>query len=123
VITHLLIVLTPKPSHGHAGELVRACHDGLLNSLIRQLPGYLSLNVLLSSKTPNQNESEVLLIVFFQSLELAVGATESPMGQCIFRLLLDRMSSRTKQIGLFSCPVKNESAGNEACSPNAVFFD
>jgi hypothetical protein len=52
----------------------------------------------------NQAEPEILVIIFFASLEAAMDATGSPMGVFPFDLL-ERMSKRTRNLGLFSFPV------------------
>jgi hypothetical protein len=80
-------------------HLVSSCREGgLLNALIRQLHGCLNVSVLVS----NRAESEILVII--TSLEAAIEATGSPMGMFIFDLL-ERMSKRCRNLGLFSFPV------------------
>jgi hypothetical protein len=80
-------------------HLVSTCREGgLLNALIRQLHGCLNVSVLVS----NRAESEILVII--TSLEAAIEATGSPMGMFIFDLL-ERMSKRCRNLGLFSFPV------------------
>ena len=99
MITYSLHVLSPNPSQ--MAHLVSTCREGgLINALIRQLPGCLNVSVLVS----NQAESEILVIIFFTSLEAAIDATGSPMGMFLFDLL-ERMSKRSRNLGLFSFPV------------------
>ena len=99
MITYSLHVLSPNPSH--MSNLVSTCREGgLINALIRQLPGCLNMSVLVS----NQVESEILVIIFFTSLEAAIDATGSPMGMFLFNML-ERISKRSRNLGLFSFPV------------------
>jgi len=110
VFTYSLLVLSAEPSQTR--HLVSTCREGgLVNSLIRQLPGCLNLSVLVS----NQTESEVLVIVFFISLEAAVKATTSPMGLFLFGLL-ERMSKLSRNLGLYTFPVVTEPAQGERSS-------
>ena len=80
------------------GNLISTCREGgLLNSFICQLPGLLNVSVLVSS----QAEFEILIIMFFTSLEAAIGATSSPMGVFLYGLL-ERVSKRSRNLGLFT---------------------
>ena len=103
MITYSLLVLSTT-KRSDTRNLISTCREGgLFHSLIRQLPGCLNLSVLVS----NQAESEILLIIFFTSLEAAVDATGSPMGAFLFPLL-ERMSKRSRNLGLFTFPDTTE---------------
>jgi hypothetical protein len=87
---------------------------GLFKSLISQLPGFLNLSVLISI----QAESEVLIIIFFASLETAIDATGSPMGAFLFALL-ERMSKQSRNLGLFTFPDITQPSADDDC-PNSL---
>ena len=108
MITYSLHVLSPNPFQ--MAHLVSTCRQGgLINALIRQLPGCLNVSVLVS----NQAESEILVIIFFTSLEAAIDATGSPMGMFLFDLL-ERMSKRSRNLGLFSFPALTGEDANDS---------
>jgi hypothetical protein len=104
VITYSLLVLSPKPSQSH--DLLATCREGgLVNSLVRQLPGCMNISVLIS----NHPESEILVIAFFDSIESAIDGTSSPMGVFLFGLL-ERMAKRSRNLGLFTFPITSQTA-------------
>jgi hypothetical protein len=93
-------------------NLISTCREGgLSKSLISQLPGFLNLSDLISS----QAESEVLIIIFFTSLEAAMNATGSPMGAFLFALL-ERMSKRSQNLGLFTFPDTTQLSEDDGCT-------
>lgn len=93
-------------------NLVSTCREGgLINALIRKLPGCLNVSALVS----NQAESEILVIIFFTSLEAAIDATGLPMGMFLFDLL-ERMSKRSQNLGLFSFPVLTEGGADDSAT-------
>jgi hypothetical protein len=81
---------------------------GLVHSLVMQLPGCLSLSVLLSTQNRGKNAIQLLLIVFFTSFKAAVDATTGPMGDFILSRLLSHMSKQNQHLGLFSFPETTE---------------
>jgi hypothetical protein len=104
VLTYSVQVLTAD-SQSQSYNLVATLRDGgLIHSLAMQLPGCLSLSVLLSTQKRDKNEIELLLIVFFTSLKAALDATTCPMGDFILSGLLSRMSKQNQRLGLFSFP-------------------
>jgi hypothetical protein len=108
VLTYSVQVLTAD-SQSQSYNLVATLRDGgLIHSLAMQLPGCLSLSVLLSTQKRDKNEIELLLIVFFTSLKAALDATTCPMGDFILSGLLSRMSKQNQRLGLFSFPNTTE---------------
>lgn len=114
MITYSLLVLSTHASRTR--DLVATCRDGgLINSLLRQLSGCMGVSVLVSEQT----EAEILLIIFFSSLELATESTKSPMG--VFLLgLLERISNRCWNLGLFSFPSQDFAVSGDFESVNQV---
>jgi hypothetical protein len=107
VIAYSLVALSANASHTR--HLISTCREGgLFNSLIRQLPGFLNMSVLVS----NQAEPEILLIIFFNSLDAATEATGSPTGVFLYGLL-ERMSKRSRNLGLFTFPSNEEKSEDD----------
>jgi hypothetical protein len=108
VLTYSVQILTADSRSQSCNLVTTLRKGGLVHSLVMQLPGCLSLSVLLSTQNCGKNEIELLLIVFFTSLKAAVNATTSPMGDFILSSLLSRMSKQNQRLGLFSFPETTE---------------
>lgn len=114
MITYSLLVLSTHASQ--TGDLVATCREGgIVNALVRQLPGCIGVSVLMSKQT----ETEILVIIFFSSLELAIEAASSPMGVFLFGLL-ERMSKWSRNLGLFTFPLQEIAVSGDSESINQL---